>query len=62
MEPIRCPKCGAIVTIEYVNTGGPHWTCAKCGRNSHSYTIVYDNRTKKSKETETHKTTGGIIV
>ena len=74
MEPIKCPRCGAFVTIEYVSTAGTHWTCPKCGRNSHSYTMLYDSRTRTLKEipydkkkimpvrTKLDNSDGGIII
>ena len=48
--PMHCPRCGSHVKVHYVDTVGAHWTCLKCGRNSDSYTVVYNHKTGKCDE------------
>lgn len=33
MEPIRCPKCGAIVKIDFCDPSFYGWTCPCCGQS-----------------------------
>ena len=46
----RCPRCDSPIVNEYFDTSGQHWHCNNCGRNSHSYTLVYDNYTHQLQE------------
>jgi transposase-like protein len=46
----RCPRCDSPIVNEYFDTSGQHWHCNNCGRNSHSYTLVYDNQTQQLQE------------
>lgn len=51
----RCPRCNAYVDVKYVDTAGEHWVCPICGRNSQSYTLVYDTNTQMYNEIKVQK-------
>ena len=51
----KCPRCNAYVDVRYVDTAGEHWVCPMCGRNSQSYTLIYDTKTQTYNEINVQK-------